>query len=65
MSEAVSKLFPCKLCGQQVLVEFTPNDMIGEDFIRTMLVCDSCNGQRNRHFKPPVKVQASLPYKDT
>lgn len=64
MSEPVSKLFPCKLCGQQVMVEFFPNDMIGEDFIRTMLVCDCCQRSRNKHFVEPVKVQADLPYKD-
>lgn len=68
MSEAAptTKLFECKVCHQQVLVEFTINDVIGEDFIRTMLVCDSCQSRRNPRFRQPVKVQASfnLPYKD-
>lgn len=60
----ITKSFLCKLCGQNVLVTFTPNPIISEDFIRTMLVCDGCMARRNPRFKPAVKRQASLPYLD-
>jgi hypothetical protein len=63
-TETIILQVACTRCGQICAIEHTPNPFITEEFVRTMLVCDSCH--RKRGGRPePQKVQASLPYKDT
>lgn len=62
---SVQKLFACKCCGQMVMITYTPNELIGEEFIAALFTCDDCLSKRNPRFKAPVRAQAPLPYKDT
>lgn len=63
MSEpsSISKLFPCRKCGQQVMVNYTPNETHPVPPMIELLTCDNCL-PKNKKRKP--LVQARLPYAD-
>lgn len=63
MSEPKQILCQCKICGQQVLVDYEPNEFISEGFVRNSFICSKHAGVRSR-LKVVQKREASVPYKD-
>ena len=62
----------CNSCHQIRWTEYTPNDLISENFVRVCYHCPECVSKQQRSSKPKVRTlltpkreQASLPYKDT
>lgn len=73
MNDAIAKVsileIPCKICGKHVKLDFTPNSLIDEGFIRAMLVCNSCYERAHPKRKQlplpePKQASGSLPYRD-
>lgn len=63
----------CNRCHQFRMMEYIPNDIISEAFVRACFHCNGCVSHDQRGSKPKAKTmmapvreqrQASAPYKD-
>ena len=55
----------CKICGQEVLVDYTPSEFISENFVRNAFICSRHGKQRQEVRAKSTLPEASLPYKDS
>lgn len=64
MSDETPKqiLCVCRVCGQQALVDYTPNEFISEQFVMNSFICR--RHSKAQKVKSHVKSEATLPYKD-